>query len=191
MGWRGPKRWTGGSVPEPFGCENMEKFREIVGSHRSPDLCWPWPYAKHAKFGYGQFSLIGGRTVDASRYSLSVNVRQPVGGEIVRRTCNEKSCVNPAHLYWGTRQKMAKDAVASGYLPLPEVVGEDNAAARLTEEQVMYIRQSPLTGKALAEMFCVSASTISMAQLGETWPHLPGARTRRRVGNPNGGYVER
>lgn len=177
----------GAEAFDTFGAENRNKFWSIVGPDRPPEACWPWPLSVHRVTGKPEFCLIGSSRIDAARFCLTITDRPAVGGEIIRHSCGKNDCVNPAHLSWGTRQKMAKAAVVAGTLPLPETVGEDNGAAILTEEQVLFIRQSEMTGKELAKLFGVSATTISMAQLGETWSHLPGARTRRRVGNPNGG----
>lgn len=54
--------------------------------------------------------------------------------------------------------------------------GYANGRAKLTDEAVMEIRNTPLSqGALLAAKFGVSLTTISHARLGRVFPHLPGA----------------
>lgn len=48
--------------------------------------------------------------------------------------------------------------------------------AKLTEEEVIEIRNSDLTQKELAEKYNVTIPTIKNVLTGKTWKHLPGAR---------------
>jgi hypothetical protein len=55
--------------------------------------------------------------------------------------------------------------------------------AKLTEEQVLYIRKSQLTARELASMFGVDYSSILLAKNGSTWRNIGGpiaARRRRK-----------
>lgn len=178
-----------GAVPSAFSKENQEKFWEIIGRNRHEHECWIWPLSIREESGHGTFCLIGGCRVNAGRYMLSIAKRMPFPGEIAKSTCGNTACVNPDHMEWARRSSMMKERCASGEHFLPCSIGELNPAAILDDEKVMFIRQADMTGKALAALFGVAATTISMAQLGETWSHLPGARTNRRVGTPDGGYV--
>lgn len=55
--------------------------------------------------------------------------------------------------------------------------GEDNAGAKLTEKDVLEIRQiwrdKSMTQQALAERYGVVQATISAIVLGKSWTHLP------------------
>ena len=62
--------------------------------------------------------------------------------------------------------------------------GEDNPRAKLTNEQIVYIRENPdnLTGKELAKMFRVSPIAISDIQTGKTYKNVGGEirKTKRK-----------
>lgn len=52
-------------------------------------------------------------------------------------------------------------------------MGETNGAAKLTEEQVIQIRQSTRTLTELANKYSVSISALSMIKSRKRWKHLP------------------
>lgn len=54
-------------------------------------------------------------------------------------------------------------------------VGSRNAASKLTEEQVRFIKQelsSGVSGAELSRVFSVSETTISYIKRGKTWTHV-------------------
>lgn len=66
--------------------------------------------------------------------------------------------------------------------------GENHPMAKLTAEQVVYIRINPdaLTGKALAQLFGISPVTISDIQCGKIWQNAGGnCRASKRKNVPN------
>lgn len=63
----------------------------------NPDDCWEWR-GKRARNGYGVFT-IGKRTTGAHRVAWElVNGPIPEGLEIDHAKCQNRACVNPAHL---------------------------------------------------------------------------------------------
>ena len=89
--------------------------------------------------------------------------------------CDVKLCVNPAHLYWGTRKDNARDAVERGRVggrPLP---GAQNGRARLTESDARYIISSSESGAALGRRFGISGTQVGYIRSGKSWGHLHGA----------------
>jgi hypothetical protein len=77
-----------------------------IGSHEE---CWPWLAFKHK--GYGRYKD-NNKNVRAHRYSffLANGFYPPV----VMHTCDNPTCVNPAHLLEGTQALNAQDMVAKG-----------------------------------------------------------------------------
>jgi DNA-binding XRE family transcriptional regulator len=64
--------------------------------------------------------------------------------------------------------------------------GERHSQAKLTEEQVVQIRERNAAGeiqRVLADEFGVSKATISHIVTGRNWAHLEGAREARRIGS--------
>lgn len=83
---------------------------------RGPDECWPWTAAGNQK-GYGFFSYKC-RNVVASRFCLIIEGRMPSHGEMFAlHSCDNPSCVNPAHLRWGTASDNMQDKILRGRQP--------------------------------------------------------------------------
>ena len=70
-----------------------------------PDACWRWLGAIGGR-GYGNFGF-DGRTVAAHRVAFYLaNGRWP---KLACHTCDNKACVNPAHLYDGDKSSNQLD----------------------------------------------------------------------------------
>ena len=78
-----------------------------------------------------------------------------------------------SNLEWSTSSDNHKHAVASGLIK----TGENRYNAKLTNAQVLYIRNNPegLTTVELAEKFNVDQTTISNIQLGKSYKQAGGA----------------
>lgn len=100
----------------------MDRFWKKVNKdgpiHKTlPELgkCWIWTAAKNNE-GYGKIWSGGpadkGRHVLAHRLAKSwqdgSNIDRP---ELCLHTCDNSSCVNPSHLYWGSYSDNNKDSV--------------------------------------------------------------------------------
>lgn len=87
------------------------------------------------------------------------------------------------NLEWVTRAENAKHAGKTGLMrPLH---GVRNHFAKLTEDQVLLIRQSPLPTASLSSMYNVSRSTVNRIRNGYNWKKLIGVReTVASVGEP-------
>lgn len=90
------------------------------------DTCWLWTGAKDRR-GYGRFRCgfkINGtrRSETASRFSWALlNGPIPDGLDVCHH-CDTPPCVNPAHLFIGTRQDNVDDMIAKGrYRKFPHV----------------------------------------------------------------------
>ena len=137
-------------------------WRKVARS--GPADCWEWQAAL-CTGGYG--SAWNGRSVLAHRMAYELHNGPIPGGLVVRHRCDNPRCVNPAHLELGTQADNVRDRVRRGrsrYLH-----GEQNHQAILTASQVEEIRQSPMTGKALAAAYGVSPMTISNIRTGKSW----------------------
>ena len=140
-----------------------------------PDGCWPWTAAT-ARRGYGSFALKHGTLVPAHRMSWIIE-HGPIPRDMcVLHHCDNPPCVNPAHLFLGTRGDNARDMAAKGrhgaQTGAMDLAGERNGRAKLTTEDVTEIRRRYAAGEtqvALAPIFGVSRAMIGNIVRGEAW----------------------
>ena len=87
-----------------------------VPSH-CPELgpCWLWTAATTI-YGYGQF-FFNGRLEGAHRVSWRLHIGEIPDGRCVLHRCDVPRCVNPAHLFLGTKRDNALDSVRKGRWP--------------------------------------------------------------------------
>lgn len=76
------------------------------------------------------------------------------------------------NLEWCTQKYNVTHAVLNGLIP--PCKGEQNSAAKITEEQAKYIKynKGKIKRKHLADMFGLHPSTINFIQSGRLWPHI-------------------
>lgn len=133
--------------------------------------CWEWTGTVIPK-GYGQISVAGSHTyVHRLAWMLANGPDIPEGRHVCHR-CDNKLCVNPAHLFVGTNAENRADSVAKGR----HSHGTTHQWAKLDEATVLAIREARrggLTVKELAEKFDVPYKTIDKVVYRASWKHLP------------------
>jgi hypothetical protein len=83
-------------------------------------------------------------------------------------------CVNPTHLFSGTKGDNNRDCAAKGRSRSPR--GSEANGVKLTEEAVIEIRQAVSTGtlqKDLCAKYGVSPMAVSQVVRRVTWKHIP------------------
>lgn len=137
------------------------------------DECWLWRGALNSK-GYGCLG-IGGKRWLAHRIAYALSKGEP-GRLIIRHSCDNPRCCNPAHLLSGTHQDNSADAASRGRL----AYGEKNGRAKITQEIADYIRRNPLDTPVcdLAVLHGLNEWTVRAIQRGELWSAPPDGRKR-------------
>lgn len=147
-----------------------ERFWEKVDQSGGPDACWLWTGSTTGG-GYGYISP-GGRAegVPAHRVSWELHNDLIPDGLWVLHRCDNRPCVNPAHLFLGTVGDNNRDMFAKGRAwqqQHPERMprGEDHHSAILSDAQVAEIRHRYANGEtnqsALAREYGVSHGTVN------------------------------
>ena len=137
--------------------------------------CWLWLKALNT-IGYGVFGC-GGYKGYAHRYSYSYFKKKPIPkGMHVCHSCDMPCCVNPDHLWLGSRSDNMRDCKrkrrhASDKVTTNYARADRGSAAKLTWEQVREIRDNPdkLTQRKLAARYGVVQSTIFQILQGNHW----------------------
>ena len=138
--------------------------------------CWPWT-ASLDKHGYGQLSgksrFTNKKTMlKAHRLSYEIYTSSYLPhGACVLHTCDNPQCVNPQHLYRGTRADNKKDMIKRGHV----LSGDKASWSKLNSLQVLEIRQRLLGGedqRAIANSYGVCYSNISYIKRNLTWRNI-------------------
>lgn len=134
--------------------------------------CWLW-MGNVKPTGYGNTKR-DGKTISAHRMAWFI-ARGPLPPRTVDvcHRCDVRCCVNPAHLFLGTRADNLHDMWRKGRGH--KVRGEKHGRHRLQPEQVLAIRAECARGVsqyALAERFGVTPMTISNIHCRASWRHL-------------------
>ncbi len=181
-------KWKNGSPIERF-LSHVEK---------KENGCWAWKAGTRGDTGYGSFCM-DCKTMGAHQASW-ILFRGPItAGLLVLHTCDVRLCVNPDHLYLGTRLDNAQDAKERGRLASgdrsssrlhPERVqrgdrhgshthperrprGEAHGHAKLTTDQVIQMRAMVgCSERKLSSIFKVSSTTIHRILKREIWAHV-------------------
>ena len=169
--------------PEELKRQRIERFWSRVDK-RGPDECWNWTHTIN-RSGYGQVSswanIDRGKVQSAHRFSYELVhgplPRTPSGGyhgTVIAHRCDNRRCVNPAHLFATTQKGNLDDCLAKGRGN--KAFGEKAGKAELTEGEVLAIRHDAARGvdrAALAKRHDVCTQTIVDIVVGKTWAHLP------------------
>lgn len=135
-----------------------QRFWQKV-DRRGPDECWLW-LAFIDPRGYGRIfskdtSAPGGTAnTYAHRYAYESEVGPITAGHVVRHTCGQKACCNPAHLYLATYSELSQSVMRK----------RAGISYKLTFEQMADIRAAYLAGEVttsqLAAQYNVTQETI-------------------------------
>ena len=140
---------------------------------KADNECWNWQ-ASASRGGYGQFGL-NRMSVKANRVAFYiVHGDTPPDKPFVCHHCDNRLCVNPNHLYAGTRQDNMDDMVKRKRQRPRR--GEKHGRSVLKEADIHAIRvlyeSGEFTQKQLAERFGVKRGYISLLVNRKSWTHI-------------------
>jgi hypothetical protein len=133
---------------------------------KQDDGCWIWQRGM-AETGYG-IVCFSSRSHQAHRVSYAL-FNGPPGESCVLHKCDVRMCVNPDHLFLGTRYDNNKDAKAKGRSR--GLKGEERPSAKVNTAQVLEMRERKAKGARLIDLaadYGISKSLVSYI-VNRTW----------------------
>lgn len=133
--------------------------------------CWEWLGAP-SRYGYGEMRVggrVGGKLLKAHRISFELANGRPAALHVCHH-CDNRLCVNPAHLFEGTGADNLADMARKGR----KAVG-DRLAWKLSSVQVKLIRAACADGESqasVARRFSVGQDHVSRIVNRLVWRHL-------------------
>lgn len=135
------------------------------------EICWIWTASKD-RDGYGYFQ-VNGKACKAHRVSYAFSHGEIPHGMLVCHRCDNPSCVNPDHLFLGTSRDNMQDKVTKGRMVGNWGAGENVPTSKLTEAQVIAIREDTRSRPEIAKEYGVSRPLISLIQRRKIWKCIP------------------
>jgi hypothetical protein len=182
-GRRGLKRFCTRRCSNIRRVVSVEKFWATVDRTGGPDACWPWLTGRD-KDGYGKVRF-NGQPLRSHRLAYILCYGEPDSHLVVRHSCDNPPCCNPAHLIAGTVVENNEDKRLKGRHPFGEAVN----TATLTALDVIAARTLVAGGiplvrvaKSLLQKLSSRSSAYS-ALNGQTWKYLPTVDELRRALN--------
>lgn len=143
------------------------------------DSCWIWMGCIEER-GYGRV-IYKGKKQKPHRVIKALNSGLALS-EIPKKllachTCDNRKCVNPDHIFWGSNTDNMRDAAVKrrlagkGWFGVARK-GSKNPARKLSEPQVVEILSMLSSGESnisIARKFKVTESAIRSIKRGDTW----------------------
>lgn len=168
---------TSGAMPRLPRAANADRFWSKVARGQEAE-CWPWTSETNNK-GYGRFTIWTGgrRRILAHRFAYENSTGTTLGpGLVLRHSCDNPPCCNPAHLTPGTQVENMADARARGRaVNPPKLRGEQINTAVLTADEVREIHVWLGLGyrlRHIAQAYGIGDGAIAAIRDGRTWKHI-------------------
>lgn len=166
-----------------IGHQNRNKPQDIWKYVTKTDSCWLW-HGCTQDFGYGVMR-IKQKTNLTHRLSWELaNGRKIPDGLCVLHRCDVPACVNPDHLFLGTKKDNNDDKMSKGRNRFVSRSGEDHPSSKLTVALVKEIREryekgrrgwsrkGGITHESLASEYGVGKTIIGAVIKGDRWTSI-------------------
>ena len=145
-----------------------------VKKGQNPDDCWEWVKGRYST-GYGMFTrayMLGFPRL-THRFSYMLHYGPIPEKMQVCHKCDNPACVNPHHLFLGTPSDNMQDCVQKGRHFHLEMRGEKHWKARLSEVDVIAIRNDNRPLSVISKAYGCSKTHISHIKRRTIWGHIP------------------
>lgn len=138
----------------------------------NPNECWEWQ-GTESHDGYGQFGIGTSKkhwTIRPNRILWTIINGSIPEGHFVCHKCDNRSCVNPNHLFLGTPKDNMVDMAKKGRTGIS--LGEKHGTSKLKQDDIPVIKKlllRKIPQIKIAEIYNVSQYAISKIKTGKTW----------------------
>lgn len=142
--------------------------QRFLAKVKKTDCCWEWT-ACLSDTGYGTFYMAPTNR-GAHQASWILFVGEISSGMCVLHRCDNRKCVRPDHLFLGTKRDNSLDMAMKGRHKGPGLKGEDHGEAKLSNADVVRVKDLIANGEKgahIASMFNVSPSLVSLIKRGK------------------------
>ena len=170
-----------------YNAKDLERFWAKTDKSNGEDACWVWIAGRTTR-GYGTIYWLGTSHL-SSRIAYEITYGAIPDGQCVLHKCDNPPCVNPKHLFLGTRQDNLADmrtkgrekhavGTENGAYTCPEKVRRGTAItlSKLDDDKVRDIRNQYDKGDTsydkLAKQYSVSKQVIASVIHRKTWRHV-------------------
>ncbi len=156
-----------GSVLNKLKRLGIEKGREKRIRYKRVPCQYPklgdcWNCTSHGKDSYWYPIIMrNGKASKISRYAWKLRFGKIPDGICVLHKCDNRRCINPDHLFLGTRKDNIQDMIRKG-----------RSKRKLTTKQTIEIFKSTEPGEVLADKYNVSIATISHIRNRKTYKEI-------------------
>jgi hypothetical protein len=123
-------------------------------------------YLHHTGYGHIQRDGVQYR---AHRWIFSELTGEDITGKMLCHHCDNKACVNPAHMFVGTQADNMQDMYSKGRQPSRKGI---NNRTHLTEDMVLAIRGDSRPYKFISEDYGISEQQVSNIKTRISWSHI-------------------
>lgn len=136
------------------------------------DGCFIWKGADNGKSGYGKISYKG-KPQGVHRVVYEIIKGDIFNGMDICHTCDNRKCVNPSHLFMGTRKDNMQDCISKKRnYSFDNQSGQSHPASKLSNDDVKYIFQSSKKYQNLAKEFNVTPHCIKSIKTRKNWSNI-------------------
>lgn len=147
----------------------IERIENLI--FYSPCGCWYWlgNLNEHLRAKM----TINGRSCAVSRVMYTLFKSDIPEGLCALHTCDNPMCVNPYHLFLGTKKDNTHDMLKKGRSNSAR--GSKSGNSKLTDNQVIQIRQlkGKMTLAKIGEQFGITKENVWYIHRNHTWRHVP------------------